>query len=41
MGGGVWAGEEGGHVRRGWVVDHSKKGGGDVVRRNVGCGKIL
>jgi len=25
----------------GWVVDHSKKGGVDVVRRNVGCGKIL
>ena len=30
-----------GHVRWGWVVYHSGKGGGDVVRRNVGCGKIL
>jgi len=40
MGGGLWAGE-GGHVRWGWVVDHSRKGGGDVVRRNMGCGKIL
>ena len=39
-GGGVWAGE-GGHVGWGWVVDHSRKSGGDVVRRNVGCGKIL
>jgi len=28
-------------VRWGWVVDHSRKGGGDVVRGNVGCGKIL
>ena len=28
-------------MRWGWVVDHSRKGGGDVVRRNVGCGKIL
>ena len=28
------------HVRWGWVVDHSRKGEG-VVRRNVGCGKIL
>ena len=25
----------------GWVVDHSRKGGGDVMRRDVGCGKIL
>jgi len=23
------------------VVDHSRKGGGDVVRGNVGYGKIL
>ena len=23
------------------VVDHSNKGGGDVVTGNVGCGKIL
>ena len=30
-----------GHVRWGWVVDHSRKSGGDVVRRNVCCGKIL
>ena len=25
----------------GWVVDHSRKGEGDVMRRDVGCGKIL
>ena len=25
----------------GWVVDHSRKGGGDVVRRDVGGWKIL
>jgi len=29
------------HVRWNGVVDHSGKGGGDVVRGNVGCGKIL
>ena len=23
------------------MVDHSGKGGGEVVRRNVGCGKVL
>jgi len=28
-------------VGLGWVVDHSRKGGGDVMRRDVGCGKIL
>ena len=30
-----------GHVRWNGVVDHSGKGGGDVVRGNVGYGKIL
>ena len=29
------------HVRWDGVVDHSRKGRGDVVRGNVGCGKIL
>ena len=29
------------HVRWNGVGDHSRKGGGDVVRGNVGCGKIL
>ena len=24
----------------GWVVDHGREGGGDVMRRDVGCGKI-
>jgi len=28
-------------VGGGGVVDNSRKGGGDVVRRNVSCGKIL
>ena len=23
-----------------WVVDHGREGGGDVVRRDVGCGEI-
>jgi len=31
----------GGNVGWGWVVDHSRKGGCDVMRRDVGCGKIL
>jgi len=30
-----------GNVGWGWVVDHSRKGGSDVMRRDVGCGKIL
>jgi len=29
------------HVRWNGVIDHSGKGGGDVVRGNVGCGKRL
>jgi len=28
-------------VRWNGVVDHSEKGGGDVVRGNVGCRKVL
>ena len=30
-----------GNVGWGWVVDHSRKGEGDVMRRDVGCGKIM
>jgi len=28
------------NVGWGWVVDHGREGGGNVVRRDVGCGKI-